>query len=133
MARIGKIGRLPQAVRAQLNSRLQDGHEGKLIVRWLNSLPEVKQVLAEGFDGRPISEQNLTDWRQGGYQEWVAYQEILAQAGDLAANHQALQNVAPGQSKSPSATRSTKAGISISTGQHFTQFALGHCRQRAAS
>ena len=98
MARIGKIGRLPMAVRAQLNSRLQDGHEGKLIVRWLNSLPEVKQVLAEGFDGRPISEQNLTDWRQGGYQEWVAYQEILAQAGDLAANRQELQSVAPGQS-----------------------------------
>ena len=98
MARIGKIGRLPQAVRAQLNSRLQDGHEGKLIVRWLNSLPEVKQVLAEGFDGRPVSEQNLTDWRQGGYEEWRAYQEILAQAGDLAANRQALQSVAPGQS-----------------------------------
>jgi len=32
MARIGKIARLPRAVRSQLNSRLQNGEEGKQIV-----------------------------------------------------------------------------------------------------
>ena len=55
MARIGKIARLPGDIRSQLNSRLQDGAEGRQIVRWLNSLPEVKEVLAEHFDGHPIT------------------------------------------------------------------------------
>jgi hypothetical protein len=82
MARIGKIARLPGAVRAQLNTRLQDGAEGKQIADWLNSLPEVKERLTEKFEGRPINEQNLTNWRQGGYKEWLAHQEILAQAAN---------------------------------------------------
>jgi len=98
MARIGKIARLPRAVRAQLNSRLQDGAEGKQIVQWLNSLSEVKQLLADKFDGRPISEQNLSDWRQGGYEDWLAHQAITAQAAELAANQQELAAVLPGQS-----------------------------------
>jgi hypothetical protein len=69
MARIGKIARLPGGIRAQLNTRLHDGAEGKQIVLWLNSLPEVRKILAQHCDGRPISEQNLSQWRQGGYEE----------------------------------------------------------------
>ena len=98
MARIGKIARFPAAVRAQLNSRLQDGAEGRQIVLWLNSLPEVRQILAQFFDGRPINEQNLSEWRQGGYEEWLAWQDILAHAHELAANQEELQTVAPGRS-----------------------------------
>jgi hypothetical protein len=98
MARIGKIGRLPRAVRIQLNYRLQDGQEGKQIVQWLNTLPQVKEVVAERFNGRPVSEQNLSDWRQGGYEEWLAYQDLVAQAGELAANRRGLEAAAPGQS-----------------------------------
>jgi len=98
MARIGKIARLPEALRLQLNSLLQDGGEGKQIVQWLNSLPEVRKVLADKFDGRPINEQNLTDWRQGGYEQWLARQDILAQAAELAASQRELQLVAPGHS-----------------------------------
>jgi len=98
MARIGKIARLPGDIRSQLNSRLQDGAEGRQIVRWLNSLPQVKEVLAENFDGHPISEQNLSDWRRGGYEEWLARQDILAQAAELADHRQELETVAPGQS-----------------------------------
>jgi hypothetical protein len=45
-------------------------------------LPEVKERLTEKFEGRPINEQNLTNWRQGGYKEWLAHQEILAQAAN---------------------------------------------------
>jgi len=87
MARIGKIARLPGAVRAQLNTRLQDNVEGKQIVQWLNSLPEVQELLAEKFEGRPINEPNLTGWRQGGYEEWLLRQEVFAQAAELAARH----------------------------------------------
>ncbi len=83
---IGKIARLPRAVRAQLNPRPLDGEEGKQIAGWLNSLPEVNERLAELFEGRPINEQNLSNWRQGGYEDWLAHQEILALAAKLAAN-----------------------------------------------
>jgi len=86
MARIGKIARLPRAVRTQLNTRLQDGAEGKQLADWLNSLPEVQDVLAEKFKGRTINEQNLTNWLQGGYKEWLAHQEIHVLAAKLAAN-----------------------------------------------
>ena len=96
MARIGKIARLPRLIRSELNSRLQDGQEGKQIVLWLNSLPEVKALLAQSFDARPINEQNLSDWRQRGYEEWLARQDLFAQARQLAADRQELQSVAPG-------------------------------------
>ncbi len=98
MARIGKIARLSAGIRSQLNSRLLNGGEGKQIVGWLNSLPEVKQILADSFDGHPINEQNLTDWRQGGYEEWLAHQDILAQAAQLAADQHELAAAAPGKS-----------------------------------
>jgi hypothetical protein len=98
MARIGKIARLPRDLRSTLNSRLQDGEEGKKILHWLNALPPVKQVLAENFGGRPINEQNLSDWRRGGYEEWLAHQDILVQAQELAANRKELEAAAPGRS-----------------------------------
>src|ERR1035438_7957478 len=52
MTRVGKIARLPREIREQLNHRLQDGEIGKRLVDWLNSLPEVKAVLAGEFNGR---------------------------------------------------------------------------------
>ena len=39
MARTGKIARLPDDIREQLNRRLNDGEKGKKLVMWLNSLP----------------------------------------------------------------------------------------------
>ena len=98
MARVGKIARLPRDIRSQLNTRLQEGEEGKQLVRWLNSLPQVKALLADKFGGRPINEQNLTDWRQGGFEEWRAQQDLLAQTGELAAHRQEMAAVAPGES-----------------------------------
>ena len=98
MARNGKIARLPRDIRAQLNNRLQDGAGGAQILPWLNSLPEVKRTLAENFDTRPINKQNLSDWRLGGFQEWLACQDLLAHAHELAANGEELENVAPGRS-----------------------------------
>jgi hypothetical protein len=75
MTRNGKIARLPKHVRQLLNSRLEDGEPGKQLVEWLNGLPEVQEVLKLRFGGRPISEQNLSEWKQGGYQEWLKLQE----------------------------------------------------------
>jgi hypothetical protein len=40
MTRNGKIARLPQEIREQVNRRLEDGEPGKQIAEWLNGLPE---------------------------------------------------------------------------------------------
>ena len=37
-------------------------------------LAEVQAILMLHFDGDPINDQNLTNWRQGGYLEWCAQQ-----------------------------------------------------------
>ena len=75
MKRIGKIAQLPMSVRGQLNRRLQQEQSGKALVAWLNGLAEVKEVLAAEFGGRAITEQNLSDWKQGGYQDWLRQKE----------------------------------------------------------
>ena len=49
-------------------------------------MPEVQHVLAEEFAGRPLSEQNLSEWKAGGYHDWLARQETLAQTRELAAD-----------------------------------------------
>jgi len=97
MTRIGKIARLPREIRGQLNRRLQDGEPGRQLVAWLNALPDVQAVLRRDFDGRPINEPNLTDWKQGGYCEWVTRQEVLTQAAEMAADAEELAEVTQGR------------------------------------
>jgi hypothetical protein len=73
-SRTGKIARLPHEVREQLNQKIRNGEIGRKICEWVNSLPEVQSVLALEFRGKPITEQNLSEWRKGGYREWLGYQ-----------------------------------------------------------
>src|SRR5579871_1786186 len=75
MTRNGKIARLPIEVREELNERLDAGDQGKELVAWLNSLPEVQDRIRYSFGGQPISEQNLSQWRNGGYREWQEKEE----------------------------------------------------------
>jgi hypothetical protein len=77
MTRNGKIARLPLSIREQINHRLQNGEAGKQIAEWLNTLPEAQAVLATEFDGQPINETNLTNWKLGGYRDWEVQQEAL--------------------------------------------------------
>jgi|SRR5439155_14806819 len=77
LTRNGKIARLPLAVRQELNRRLDEGEQGKKLVAWLNSLPEVQAIMTAEFGGKPITEQNLSEWKQGGYRDWLAKQEAL--------------------------------------------------------
>ena len=81
--RNGKIARLPRAVRQELNRRLDEGEQGKKLVAWLNALPEVQAIIAAEFGGKPIREQNLSEWRQGGYRDWTAQQEAIEIADRL--------------------------------------------------
>jgi len=74
----GKIACLPKSIREELNCRLDNGERGPQILAWLNALPEVRTVLAEPrFGGLPINEQNLSNWRQGGFVRWQHHQQEL--------------------------------------------------------
>jgi hypothetical protein len=90
MTRNGKIARLPRQIREKLNRRLDDGEQGESLLEWLNELPEVKEVLKRQFGGVPINKQSLSQWRLGGYQDWLRHEEscevvqqLAEQAGDL--------------------------------------------------
>jgi hypothetical protein len=74
----GKIGRLPKGIRDEVNRRMENGEKGRALAAWLNSLPEVQTVLAAEFGGRPIREQNLSDWRKYGYRDWLGWREAQA-------------------------------------------------------
>jgi len=87
----GKIGRLPRAVQEQLNRRMANGEKGGPLVDWLNSLPEVQALLAAEFEGKAIREQNLSEWRKGGYTQWLRLQEALEMARQLGAETGELQ------------------------------------------
>jgi hypothetical protein len=60
----------------------------KDILHWLNGDPAVTKVMEEHFEGHPISEQNVSEWRQGGYEEWLIYHSYLGNVGDLSENAQ---------------------------------------------
>jgi hypothetical protein len=78
MTRNGKIARLPYSIRDRLNQRLHNGEHGTKLVKWLNGLPEVQEVLTKEFGGHPINKQNLSEWKQGGFEDWLRHQEARA-------------------------------------------------------
>jgi hypothetical protein len=96
MTRKGKIARLPREIRELLNHRLEDGEPGVTLVEWLNSQRKVRSVLKAEFGGNPINEQNLTEWKQGGFVEWQQHQDMLVQARELAANAGELDKACDG-------------------------------------
>ena len=65
-ARTGKIARAPFEVRTRVNEMIRDGQPAKKIIAFLES----KDVFG-------VSEQNVTNWRDGGYQDWLAQQSRL--------------------------------------------------------
>jgi hypothetical protein len=91
MTHKGKIGKLPKDVREELNRRLDNGGQGRQLLAWLNSLPEVQAVVAAEFGGKPIRKQNLSEWRNGGYKHWLQQQEVLDMARQLSADTGELQ------------------------------------------
>lgn len=96
MTRTGKIARLPRALRDELNRRLADGEPGIRLVAWLNGLEPVRQILAQEFGGREISVQNLSEWKQGGFRDWLTRQESLNCARELAGDAAELTSAAGG-------------------------------------
>ena len=89
-ARTGKIARLPEAIREKLNHHLKNGVRAKNLVEWLNQIPEVKTILAECFAGKPVREQNISEWRAGGYQDWLEHSESRIRVLEIAKEQEAL-------------------------------------------
>lgn len=95
--RTGKIARLPHPIREQLNRLLLDGRWEKDILPWLNGLPDVRAIVDGIYGGEPISKQNLSNWRRGGFRDWLAQQQALEAVRLLGANAKELDEAASGQ------------------------------------
>ncbi|MBC8001911.1 MAG: hypothetical protein H7X97_04910 [Opitutaceae bacterium] len=63
---------------------------------WLNELPETQAMLAAEFNGRPISEQNLSEWKSGGFREWRTHRDAVALAHDMSDDAEELTEAAKG-------------------------------------
>jgi hypothetical protein len=89
MSRTGKLARLPLPVQEQVNRRLQNNESSRPLLAWLNRLPEVRCLLAAQFNSEPITKQNLSRWRHGGFRDWLIHRQVTALAN-------------PGQAAAPS-------------------------------
>lgn len=90
-----KIGRLPFAIRNELNERIRDGVGGPEILAWLNAAKETRRILRELKSGE-INAQNLTDWRSTGYRDWLEDQVQADRIRRLAEVSQTLASAAGG-------------------------------------
>lgn len=90
-----KIGRLPFAIRNELNERIRDGVGGPEILAWLNGLPSTRKIIRELKSG-DINAQNLTDWRSSGYRDWLEDQCQADRIRRLAEISQTLASAAGG-------------------------------------
>ncbi len=98
--RNGKNAKLPRALRDQINRAFDAGQSAVSIARELNKIPEVKAMLEAHFEGRPISPQNLSEWKGGGYRDWQLRQELILQHQEFAANLHELSQTAEGMANS---------------------------------
>ncbi|MGD0814061.1 MAG: hypothetical protein ABSA83_10685 [Verrucomicrobiota bacterium] len=114
-SRQGKIARLPRDVRDELNRRLLDGESGRGLIGWLKALPQVKAVLQRDFGGRPVTGQNLSEWRQGGFRDWVAQMEAADLLDDTLADSRELKGQRGSRASAPGRKGfRDKAGESVS-------------------
>ena len=90
-----EIGRLPFAIRNELNERIRDGVGGPEILAWLNGLPSTRKIIRELKSGE-INAQNLTDWRSSGYRDWLEDQSQADRIRRLAEISQTLASAAGG-------------------------------------
>jgi hypothetical protein len=111
--RTGKIASLPFELRTKVNVMLRDGAKYSAIMKFL-----------ESQDVFGLNEQNVTNWHQGGYQDWLKEQERLA---DMAAKREfALQIVRENEG-----SKLHEATLHLAASQLYealTDFDLGHLK-----
>jgi len=97
MSHIGKIGRLPKHLRHKLGLRLEDNVPAAEILQWLDAEPETRDILSRYFQGRSITEQNLSEWRQSGHQDWLRREEAKAAIDNILEHSEDLESFTDGQ------------------------------------
>ncbi|MGB8355951.1 MAG: ankyrin repeat domain-containing protein [Chthoniobacteraceae bacterium] len=97
----GKIARLPRDIRIKLNRRLDNGISSHEILEWLNRDKTVRKILSEQFDSSPVSKQNLSAWRTGGYQEWTTHRDALELIKDISGEADDVFSVSGGEDGGP--------------------------------
>ncbi len=76
VTRRGKIARLPHTLRESLNQRLLDNEDGPTILAWLNKTGKL-------YGPAAISPQNLSEWRGGGFADWLQKQDKVERTKQL--------------------------------------------------
>jgi hypothetical protein len=94
--RNGKIAHLPRDLRDRICQCIYDGASLTKLAEALNHMPEVKSVLANHFEGHPLNKQNLSEWKAGGYRDWLLKRQLLQQKGETVADAQQLAETANG-------------------------------------
>lgn len=101
--RTGKIARCPPQIRDEVNRRLFEGQLARTILAWLNAQEDVLRILDEHFGEEPVSPQNLSEWRAGGYQDWLRRNERVQRIGAIATYAAKLGEAAGGNETDGSA------------------------------
>jgi hypothetical protein len=94
---LGKLSRLPGHLREQLNLRLANCEAAKTLLPWLNSLPELQAIIKERFNDEPVSEQNLSEYRQHSFRKWETRQAALEFCAEAQADAPSGQSQLPVQ------------------------------------
>jgi hypothetical protein len=92
---LGKLSRLPPHIREQLNLRLAHNQSAKTILPWINSLPELRDIINEHFNGERVSEQNLSEYRQHTFRRWQMRQAALEFSAEARSDSPSQPQVPP--------------------------------------
>src|ERR1043166_124847 len=81
--RNGKVAKLPKAARDKINQWLDDGH----------TYPQIITDL--GDDGKDLKPDHLSQWRKGGYQDYLLQQDWRAELSSLRESASELDELTP--------------------------------------
>lgn len=71
-AGVGKIGRLPAALRREVCRRLSDHEPASKIISWLKDQPHAIEIWAEHFSGAQATPQNISEFKKSAeYRQWI--------------------------------------------------------------
>jgi hypothetical protein len=91
-----KIALLSEEVRRQVNHRLQKGENAGQLLEWLNALPEPQAALAAESRNPTFNQEDVSNWKQGSYRDWLAQREAMAEVRRVVAEAQELSRAADG-------------------------------------
>lgn len=77
MARTGKIARLPKTLRDAVNLALLDGASASRVIQIITDAKAHGATNGDGTEIEIPNDQNITNWRDGGYADWLKENQRL--------------------------------------------------------